>query len=116
MSSKISTLLEDIASRLEERKEPEQANLTLFLEEIKEVMQNFFTEDSSHDSTGKLRLSSVGREDRKLWYGFQGYEKENPLRRMRIMYPFLQYRVNGKRGTFVTTSPGHRWFSPVFLL
>jgi len=88
MSSKISTLLEDIASRLEERKEPEQANLTLFLEEIKEVMQNFFTEDSNHDSTGKLRLSSVGREDRKLWYGFQGYEKEKLTRDLKIRFCF----------------------------
>jgi len=76
VSSKISTLLEDISHRLGEGKEPEETNLTLFLEELKEVMKNFFEEDANRDNTGKLRLSAVGREDRKLWYDYQGYEKE----------------------------------------
>ena len=68
MSSKISTLLDDIGYRLEEGTVPEEANLAIFLDELKEVMQNFFVEESNRDSTGKLRLSAVGREDRKLWY------------------------------------------------
>ena len=56
MSSKISTLLDDIGYRLEEGTVPEEANLAIFLDELKEVMQNFFVEESSRDSTGKLRL------------------------------------------------------------
>ena len=73
MSSKISTLLEDIGDRLEEGKLSEESNLALFLDVLMEVMENFFVEESNRDSTGKLRLSAVGREDRKLWYDFNGY-------------------------------------------
>ena len=76
MSSKISTLLDDIGYRFEEGTVPEEANLAIFLDELKEVMQNFFVEESNRDSTGKLRLSAVGREDRKLWYDYKGYGKE----------------------------------------
>lgn len=86
MTSKISTLLDDIGYRLEEGSVPEEANLAIFLDELKEVMQNFFVEESNRDSTGKLRLSAVGREDRKLWYDFNGYEKEKLTTSQRIRF------------------------------
>ena len=86
MSSKISTLLDDIGYRLEEGTVPEEANLTLFLDELKEVMQNFFVEESNRDSTGKLRLSAVGREDRKLWYDYKGYGKEKLTTDLKIRF------------------------------
>ena len=86
MSSKISTLLDDIGYRLEEGTVPEEANLAIFLDELKEVMQNFFVEESNRDSTGKLRLSAVGREDRKLWYDFNGYAKEKLNTSQRIRF------------------------------
>ncbi len=86
MSSKISTLLEDIGDRLEEGKLPEETNLALFLDELKEVMENFFVEESNRDSTGKLRLSAVGREDRQLWYDFNGYAKEKLNTSQRIRF------------------------------
>ena len=86
MSSKISTLLDDIGYRLEEGTVPEEANLAIFLEELKEVMQNFFVEESNRDSTGKLRLSAVGREDRKLWYDYQGYGKEKLTTDLKIRF------------------------------
>ena len=86
MSSKISTLLEDIGDRLEEGKLPEETNLALFLDELKEVMENVFVEESNRDSTGKLRLSAVGREDRKLWYDFNGYAKEKLNTSQRIRF------------------------------
>ena len=86
MTSKISTLLDDIGYRLEEGSVPEEANLAIFLDELKEVMQNFFVEESNRDSTGKLRLSAVGREDRKLWYDFTGYEKEKLTTSHRIRF------------------------------
>ena len=86
MSSKISTLLEDIGDRLEEGKLPEETNLAIFLDELKEVMENFFVEESNRDSTGKLRLSAVGREDRKLWYDFNGYAKEKLNTSQRIRF------------------------------
>lgn len=87
-SKSLSTLLEDISARLDERIEPAQSNLALFLEELEEVMQNFFTEESNRDSTGKLRLSAVGREDRKLWYDYKGYSKEKLTRDLRIKFCF----------------------------
>ena len=86
MSSKISTLLDDIGYRLEEGTVPEEANLAIFLDELKEVMQNFFVEESSRDSTGKLRLSAVGREDRKLWYDYKGYGKEKLTTDLKIRF------------------------------
>ena len=86
MSSKISTLLEDIGDRLEEGKLPEETNLALFLDELKEVMENFFVEESNRDSTGKLRLSAVGREDRKLWYDYKGYGKEKLTTDLKIRF------------------------------
>ena len=86
MSSKISTLLDDIGYRLEEGTVPEEANLAIFLDELKEVMQNFFVEESNRDSTGKLRLSAVGREDRKLWYDYQGYGKEKLTTDLKIRF------------------------------
>ena len=86
MSSKISTLLDDIGYRLEEGTVPEEANLAIFLDELKEVMQNFFVEESNRDSTGKLRLSAVGREDRKLWYDYKGYGKEKLTTDLKIRF------------------------------
>ena len=86
MSSKISTLLDDIGYRLEEGTVPEEANLAIFLDELKEVMQNFFVEEANRDSTGKLRLSAVGREDRKLWYDYKGYGKEKLTTDLKIRF------------------------------
>ena len=41
VDSKIDSLLVDISNRLEEGKGPAKDNLAVFLEEIKEVMENF---------------------------------------------------------------------------
>ena len=88
VGSKIDSLLVDISNRLEEGKGPAKDNLAVFLEEIKEVMENFFEESTNRDNRGKLRLSAVGREDRKLWYDYHGYEKEPLSTDARIKFCF----------------------------
>ena len=75
--SKISSLLQDIEDRLEEGGAVDESNLALFLEEMEEVMKRFFSEGNSYSAKGRMRLSAVGREDRKLWYEYQGYDRPN---------------------------------------
>ena len=65
---KISSLLQDIEERLEDGAVVDEANLAIFLEEMEEIMERFFSEGSSYTTKGRMRLSAVGRENRKLWY------------------------------------------------
>tara|TARA_R100001244_G_scaffold54822_2_gene47203 strand:- start:2826 stop:3674 length:849 start_codon:yes stop_codon:yes gene_type:complete len=74
-SGKISSLLQDIEERLEDGVAVDETNLAIFLQEMKEVMERFFSESDGYTTKGRMRLSAVGRENRKLWYEYKGYDK-----------------------------------------
>ena len=86
--SKISSLLQDIEERLEEGGAVDESNLALFLEEMGEIMERFFSEGNSYSTKGRMRLSAVGREDRKLWYEYQGYDRPNLTTSNRMRFVF----------------------------
>ena len=71
---KISSLLEDIKDRLDTVKTPSETNLSLLLDGVKESVLKVLAEEK--DNSGKMRLSSIGRKDRQLWYDYKGYDKE----------------------------------------
>ena len=86
--SKISSLLQDIEKRLVRGDSVDEANLALFLEEMGEIMERFFSEGNSYSTKGRMRLSAVGREHRKLWYEYQGYEKPDLTTSNRLRFCF----------------------------
>jgi hypothetical protein len=86
--SKISSLLQDIEKRLVTGDSVDEANLALFLEEMGEIMERFFSEGNSYSTKGRMRLSAVGREHRKLWYEYQGYEKPDLTTSNRLRFCF----------------------------
>ena len=70
----ISSLLEDIDTLFNQGKTPTETNLTLLKEGIGHSVIQVLSE--VRDTTGKIRLSSIGKKDRQLWYDYNGYEKE----------------------------------------
>ena len=70
----ISSLLEDIDILFNQGRTPSETNLTLLKEGIAESVIQVLSE--VRDTTGKMRLSSIGKKDRQLWYDYNGHEKE----------------------------------------
>jgi len=83
----ISTLITDVQELiLNGKEELDTDKLNDFLELIKEEMVRFL--QPYEGETKRLRLSAVGRDDRKLWYEINDpiKRKETPQLRMRFFY------------------------------
>ena len=86
----ISTLLSDIHDLLSNGKEElDESNLENFLNTIKSDMIRLLT--PSEGERKRLRLSAIGREDRKLWYEVndKNIRKESSSNKMRFFYGHL---------------------------
>ena len=86
----INTLLSDIDTLLlDGKKELDKDNLDSFLTTIKEDMERLLT--PSEGERKRLRLSAIGREDRKLWYEVRDKKirKESSSNKMRFFYGHL---------------------------
>lgn len=92
MSKSIYTLVEDIYSLMENRNTPEgvdvEAEIEHFGEAMKDLMKKEFLPSKGGFSGRKLRLSAIGKPDRQLWYGYNGYtqEKLKPHNYIKFMY------------------------------
>ena len=84
---KISTLVEDIHTLIDTGKlKLDTDNLNLFLDTMKYEVTRFL--EPYEGERKNLRLSAVGREDRKLWYEMNDTKKRkiSPQLRMRFFY------------------------------
>ena len=84
---KISTLVEDIHTLIDTGKHKlDTDNLNLFLDTLKYEVTRFLAPYEGERKN--LRLSAVGREDRKLWYEMNDTKKRkiSPQLRMRFFY------------------------------
>jgi len=76
MKQQITTLIPDIHKLLEDGKEGvSERNLQEFFHALREDIRTFLSPEE-RDNSGRLRLSSVGRHDRKLWYEFNDKRKK----------------------------------------
>jgi hypothetical protein len=101
---KISSLLEDIKYRLDTVKTPTETNLSLLLDGVKESVLKVLAEEK--DNSGKMRLSSIGRKDRQLWYDYKGYDKEPLTSATKIK--FLLGHLIEEVTLFLAREAGHK--------
>ena len=86
--SNIYTLVEDIFTLLEKGKEGiDERNVREFFKALREDINTFLSPDD-RDRSGKLRMSSIGRPDRKLWYEFHDKKKRNLPGQIRLRFFF----------------------------
>ena len=100
----ISSLLEDINVRFNTGETPTEANLSLLLEGMKEAVIKVLSEQ--RDTSGKMRLSSIGRKDRQLWYDYKGYDKEPLTTATKIK--FLFGHIIEELTLFLAREAGHK--------
>ena len=74
MKKNIYTLIPDIHKLLEDGKEGvNEKNLREFFKALREDVESFLSPDN-RDNSGRLRMSAIGKHDRKLWYEFNNKE------------------------------------------
>ena len=102
---KIHTLIEDIHHLLQHGKEElDQDNLKEFLSVMQEEVERFL--QPYEGERKRLRLSAVGRTDRKLWYEINDPipRKETPQLRMRFFYGHILEALL----LYLATEAGHK--------
>jgi hypothetical protein len=86
----IKTLVQDIYDLMEQRNVPEGVDVNAEIDKFGEAMKNIMKKEflPSDYSRRKLRLSAIGKPDRQLWYGYNGYtgEKLLPHNFIKFMY------------------------------
>ena len=100
----ISSLLEDIDVLFNQGRTPSETNLTLLKEGIAESVIQVLSE--VRETTGKMRLSSIGKKDRQLWYDYNGYEKEPLPTATKIK--FLLGHIIEELTLFLVREAGHK--------
>jgi len=111
MAKSIQTLIEDIHSLInpENHKEPDQENLRLFLEGITKVLTKVCHKDEPRDGSRVLRMSSLGKPARQLWY-----DSKMPAGETQSKYPgsklvsFLYGSVMEEVLLFLAREAGHK--------
>ena len=94
MEKSIHSLVKDVYELMENRNSPKgvdvEAEIEHFGEAVKDLMRKEFL-PSKGFSSGRLRLSAIGKPDRQLWYGYNGYtqEKIQPHTYIKFMYGHL---------------------------
>ena len=108
MSKTIYSLVDDIYTLMENRNTPEgvdvDAEIDRFGEAMKDLMKKEFKPQPFRDGR-KLRLSSIGKNDRQLWYSANKYtqEKLKPHTYIKFMYGHMIEELI----LFLTRMSGH---------
>ena len=107
MSKEIYSLIDDIYSLMENRNTPKDVDVDAEIERFGEAMKNLMKKEfkpSMRDSR-KLRLSSIGKDDRQLWYSANKYtqEKLKPNNYIKFMYGHMIEELI----LFLTRMAGH---------
>jgi len=88
MKKNIYTLIPDIYKLLEDGKEGvNEKNLIEFFKALREDIESFLSSDNRNNG-GRLRMSSIGKHDRKLWYEFNNKETKKLGGQLKLKFFF----------------------------
>jgi len=109
MTKTLDTLIPDIYTMLEQGADVEQAHVKEALDEVgslvREAVENILRE-GQREGAAHLRLSSIGKPDRQIWYGVQGEEGESINGQTKIK--FLMGHVLEALLICLTKASGHK--------
>ena len=87
---KIEDLVDDIYEVLKTNEAAEGVDVDKIVDNFGEAMKNILKNNvlTKHDDGGKLRMSSIGKQDRYLWYRHRKYTHESmtPATLMKFLY------------------------------
>ena len=109
MTKTLDTLIPDIYTMLEQGSDVEQAHVKEALDEVgglvREAVETILRE-GQREGASHLRLSSIGKPDRQIWYGVQGEEGESINGQTKIK--FLMGHVLEALLICLTKAAGHK--------
>lgn len=108
MTKSIQTLVSDIYALMENRNTPKDVDVDAEIERFGEAMKDLMKKEfkpSGYGDGRKLRLSSIGKPDRELWYSANKYTKEKlqPHNYIKFMYGHMIEELV----LFLTRMSGH---------
>ena len=101
----INTLVKDIQDRLKQPKKIKEEHLSLFIDNIQDVLK-VYLEQSRSDRKRSLRMSSIGKPDRRIWMEVNGPEREKELPADALMR-FLYGSIIEELVLLLTREAGH---------
>jgi len=101
----IHTVVKDIQDRLKQPKKIKEEHLSLFVDNIQDVLK-IYLEQSRSDKKKSLRMSSIGKPDRRIWMEVNGPERETELPPDALMR-FLYGSIIEELVLFLTREAGH---------
>ena len=88
MEQKITTLIPDIHKLLDDGKEGfSEKNIQEFFQALRGDIEEFLSPDT-RDNKGRLRMSSIGKHDRQLWYAFHDKKKRTISSQLKLKFFF----------------------------
>mgnify|MGYP005813874373 CR=1 FL=1 len=75
----IKSVVTDIQKRLKEPKKLDEKNVTTFLDNMKTVLSNYLEVSRTKGRKQSLRMSSIGKPDRRVWMEVNGPKREEEL-------------------------------------
>lgn len=108
MTKSIQTLVSDIYTLMENRNTPKEVDVDAEIERFGEAMKDLMKKEfkpSGYGDGRKLRLSSIGKPDRELWYSANKFTKEKlqPHNYIKFMYGHMIEELV----LFLTRMSGH---------
>ena len=101
----INTLVKDIQDRLKQPNKIKEEHLSLFIDNIQDVLK-VYLEQSRSDRKRSLRMSSIGKPDRRIWMEVNGPEREKELPADALMR-FLYGSIIEELVLLLTREAGH---------
>ena len=101
----INTLVQDIQDRMRQPKKIKEEHLSLFLDNLREVF-SVYLEQSRSKKKKSLRMSSIGKPDRRVWMEVNGPERESELPPDALMR-FLYGSIIEELVLFLVREAGH---------
>ena len=102
----ISTLVQDIYDRVASNKRVSRDNLEAFLEGVSAVLIQHLEEERNTSSEKRIRMSSIGKPDRKIWMELNGPKVERSYQPSTLI-KFLYGSIIEELVLFLAKEAGH---------
>ena len=102
----ISTLVQDIYDRVASNKRVSRENLEAFLEGVSAVLIQHLEEERNTSSEKRIRMSSIGKPDRKIWMELNGPKVERSYQPSTLI-KFLYGSIIEELVLFLAKEAGH---------
>jgi hypothetical protein len=102
----ISTLVDDIYERVRANKKVSEENLEAFLEGLSNVIKQHLEEERSTSGEKNIRMSSIGKPDRKIWMDLNGPRVERAYQPATLI-KFLYGSIIEELVLFLAKESGH---------